>query len=802
MLLKQITLHNIRSYRDETVTFPNGSTLLSGDIGCGKSSILLAIEFALFGTARPDLPGEALLRKGTTSGFVELVFSIQNKNVTIRRTLTKEKDIIKQSAGHIIIDSVKKELTPVELKAEVVHLLGYPEEFITKNKNYIFRYTVYTPQEEMKFILQENPDIRLDVLRKIFNIDKYKNIRENVQLYLKKTRTWIAILNTKTEPLEIEKTKCKRFHAEKEQIQNELEHIIPQLHSIQENIVKNNEQRDQFEKEHTLFRRLQQELSLKNSIKIEKKRQYDELQLKEEKLKSTITQFLFSQECVTETIQQEIHELEYQKSVIVQQKTSLQEKCAYTQRTIQEKQTELKKYKDDVSVLEEKQTQHKDMKLQLETKDTIQKKKVQLQELFEKTSEIITKNKTILSHSRDIYQKIDLLDVCPTCLQSVSPDHKEKTKMQEKSKIDQAENLLFELNKKKSEIVTESKIVTEKIEELVHAENLSTRIALEIEHLQKKQQQIDTIHKSIVENVKENNELMQQLKMVSERHTLEQNNEILQQKRTLLQQLTERDFIEQQIKDIVEQKTKGMQDIILIEKELANIQEQQKTVHDVIDKVEQCTQENKRLLTQERALAVTKAEFDIKNKHITQQIQESEKIVAELTEMKNKLVRMKEVYAWLDTYFIALTLTIEKHVLVHIHQLFNQLFQEWFSILIDDDQMYAHIDDSFSPVVEQNGYEISFSNLSGGERTSASLAYRLALNKVINDIIHQINTKNIIILDEPTDGFSSEQLDKVRDVLEGLNLQQTIIVSHESKIESFVENVIHIRKEDGKSVVC
>jgi exonuclease SbcC len=102
-------------------------------------------------------------------------------------------------------------------------------------------------------------------------------------------------------------------------------------------------------------------------------------------------------------------------------------------------------------------------------------------------------------------------------------------------------------------------------------------------------------------------------------------------------------------------------------------------------------------------------------------------------------------------------------------------------------------------VVEQNGYETFVQNLSGGEKTSCALAYRLALNKVINDLITTIKTKNLLILDEPTDGFSTEQLDKVRDVIEQLNVEQLIVVSHESKIESFVQNVIRVAKESGTS---
>ena len=118
-------------------------------------------------------------------------------------------------------------------------------------------------------------------------------------------------------------------------------------------------------------------------------------------------------------------------------------------------------------------------------------------------------------------------------------------------------------------------------------------------------------------------------------------------------------------------------------------------------------------------------------------------------------------------------------------------------MLIDD--IDISLDDDFSVKIIQDGYETGIENLSGGERTSVALAYRLALNKVINDLIMAVRTKDIIILDEPTDGFSSDQLDKVRDILEELSMRQTIIVSHESKMESYVQSIIRIAKTDNTS---
>ena len=188
MLLKSIKLNNIRSYLNQQIAFPTGSLLLSGDIGSGKSTILLAIEFALFGSKPSELPASSLLRHGKNEGSVELSFELEGKNIIIKRNLKKGKSGIKQEVGYIITDDVKKELSPVEMKSEIFDLLGYPKDLVSKGKDMIYRYTVYTPQEEMKRILAEDKDVRLNTLRKVFNIDKYKKIRENSSIFIRSVK--------------------------------------------------------------------------------------------------------------------------------------------------------------------------------------------------------------------------------------------------------------------------------------------------------------------------------------------------------------------------------------------------------------------------------------------------------------------------------------------------------------------------------------------------------------------------------------------------------------------------------------
>ena len=206
-----------------------------------------------------------------------------------------------------------------------------------------------------------------------------------------------------------------------------------------------------------------------------------------------------------------------------------------------------------------------------------------------------------------------------------------------------------------------------------------------------------------------------------------------------------------------------------------------------------------KLQQQEKELLIKKTAFEKELENLNFNMSILKKEIAEKEASKKLLETSLQLRNWLDEHFLNLMEVIERNVMLKVYNEFNNLFQNWFNMLMEEESVSARLDDAFTPVVEINGYEIPLENLSGGEKTSCALAYRLALNKVINDVINAIKTNDLLILDEPTDGFSSQQLEKVRDVLEQLQLPQIIIVSHESKIESFVQNVIRIVKEQHVS---
>jgi len=166
----------------------------------------------------------------------------------------------------------------------------------------------------------------------------------------------------------------------------------------------------------------------------------------------------------------------------------------------------------------------------------------------------------------------------------------------------------------------------------------------------------------------------------------------------------------------------------------------------------------------------------------------------------SRLARYRDGAAWLSEFFGPALSSIERHVLSHINYQFDELFRKWFGMLVEGTELEVTVDENFAPIVHQGGYELDIWALSGGEKTAVAFAYRLALNHMVREVVGA-DTGNLIILDEPTDGFSSEQLSKVREVLRELRAPQLILVSHERELEGFADHIFKVVKENGVSRV-
>jgi exonuclease SbcC len=209
---------------------------------------------------------------------------------------------------------------------------------------------------------------------------------------------------------------------------------------------------------------------------------------------------------------------------------------------------------------------------------------------------------------------------------------------------------------------------------------------------------------------------------------------------------------------------------------------------------EKLSSENE-LVSKKENLAMRRTDHDNNLKNI----EAINKKINDLEARVDKIVFTDQIGIWLNQHFIPSLEQIESQVLISVREEFNKLFQKWFYLLIEVGDIDVEIDEYFTPIVNQSGYHLEVDSLSGGEKTSIALAYRLALNEIIRRII--MLDDNLLILDEPTDGFSKEQLIQIKLVLEELSAAQVIIVSHEKELEGFVETIFRVVKESEKSQV-
>ncbi len=680
MKLRKVIVKSIRSYKDQEINFPDGAVLLAGDIGSGKTSLLLAIEYALFGL-QPGQKGSALLRNNANEGEVILCIEVDGKEITIERKLKRSPKGVTNDYAAIIIDGVREESSLTEIKTIILEKIGYPVEYIKKN-NILYRYTVFTPQEHMKQIILEDPETRLNIIRHIFGIDKYKRIKENSDILLSHIKEDIKLILRE----------IKRLDEDRQMLNERKETLISislKIKDKEKDLQKKIEERNKIE---DYRKELDEKIQQKRNFEKEIEKTNILLRAKLDSLSLLKKEFLELQELVSE---------------------------------------EIKFNPDDYKNL----------------LDNIKKKKDYLEKLnldyLEVNSQLtaLERNK---ENSLQQKERIFKLEICPICLQNVSENHKHTIMHSTQSFLNNIQSQIDILNNEK-----------------IHIKNVLTM-------------EEDQINKL------EENKLSM---------------EIAKSKKSYLERS------EDKLANI--NKTKGIleKDISLLEKHISQL----KATILEFSKYDNLYRKNELLLgeainaekLEEISIAELKKEYELTEKYIN----EFQKEIEEKEREKARLSSLLELNDWIVNKFLNLVEFTERSVLISLRLEFSKLFAKWFHMLVPQESLQVQLDESFSPIIIQGDIEMEYGFLSGGERTAVALAYRLALNQTLNMLLSKIKTNDLVILDEPTEGFSDSQIDKMRDVFEELDVSQLLIVSHEQKIEGFVDHIIRVKKQGDLSII-
>ena len=177
MKIEIVQLENIRSHIKSTVPFTSGFNCLVGGLGCGKSSVLYAVDFALFGDAL-GRSFEYLLREGADWGRVTVQFTQNGSTYKLIRGIRRKGKSITQNFEELKL--YENEQLVASMKTDAI-----AEQFkaITGLDKDLYREIVWFRQEHLKELLDAAPRDRQRRLDELFGLSDYEVAWSNIAQY-------------------------------------------------------------------------------------------------------------------------------------------------------------------------------------------------------------------------------------------------------------------------------------------------------------------------------------------------------------------------------------------------------------------------------------------------------------------------------------------------------------------------------------------------------------------------------------------------------------------------------------------
>src|SRR5919108_971308 len=844
MIIKKIEITNIRSYKEKTtIELPMGRILFQGDIGSGKSTILSAIEFALFGLG--DIDANHLLRIGESKGSVLLEFESGGERYNVFRSLLKRGNKIFQEEGFLYEDGVKNSYSVGELKSKILNIIGINERTQTKTTSTIYRFAIYTPQEMMKNVLTSNNERRVEILRRAFGIEEYSIAKKNAEKFSSWIRTVTRIKKSMTNDLSNYSKELENIKSITESLKDEIDNIKDsivnkndQIQSILKNMLETRQKKEKIIQAESSIMHIQS--TLDKNLKIR-----EDINLELAKLKNELNDIYESEKIVTELSPKYQDYLQKREALVeVTEQASQYDKLLLDkvklESNIRNEQEMLSaNIKRLDSELEELALELQKINNETVNLDNLKKEEILIKSNIDDSADfqmdldyvsdnLSTIKSEMISITNELSKQKTELDsvlhlrqdaVCPYCKQKLNKQHimeMEKKFLQCKdlleNRLDKFEKDLEENQLKKNELVNNIKQAESKKSELQKIEIQLARLNAVLKNREQIRFKINekTTNKKLmqtklqgsyfVEKTKELDELEKRLRRT---YSYKERYDSLS-KVVNAYQKTNLDSAYAEHSNLIKSKQRKIEDKKIKEKLLLELDDEIFVLSTKLDKMKTIFQDREEvennlknlesdkelheneLMKMKENLAMRKTEHDSNLK----QIESFNKKIGELKESVDKIIFTDQIGVWLTHHFIPSLEQIESQVLISVKEEFNKLFQKWFYLLIEVGDIDVEIDEFFTPIVNQSGYRLEVDSLSGGEKSSIALAYRLALNEIIRRMI--MLEDNLLILDEPTDGFSKEQLVQIKYVLEELTATQVIVVSHEKELEGFVETIFRV----------
>jgi len=221
-MITSIELGDFLSHSDTKLEFENGVTVFVGDNGAGKSSIIDAITFALFGQ-HTRKSNKSLIKRGSNQGFSKVGFSINDKQYEVVRKIDSKGSLaatFSEISGEdrIEIAAGERKQFGESMTQEVEKTIGLDFEKL--------KIASIVQQGELNAIINAKPKEFKELLNAIIGIDKLDVASESMKIVNKEFREKIR------EDIGYDDTHIEILSRDLERYQKEIADVKPEKNQL------------------------------------------------------------------------------------------------------------------------------------------------------------------------------------------------------------------------------------------------------------------------------------------------------------------------------------------------------------------------------------------------------------------------------------------------------------------------------------------------------------------------------------------------------------------------------------------
>jgi exonuclease SbcC len=757
-MIKKIKLQNWKSHNETELEFKPGINVLVGPMGSGKSSVLQAICFALFGSVpevkRRDVKVSELVKRNSGSqAAIELELETEDKTFQIMRIIgSKGTEATVRDADGVMLAGTNS----TQVTAFLKNILKLDED--------TFLRTVYAKQNEIDLFLQLNPQERKTRLDELIGVHRFEAARKNCVKLANQLEVKAEAKGNLLKGLELEKVSVDIGVLE-----NEISELVAESRELENKVISAQTQKLSKESE---LRELRNVFNEFNRFEEQQRlliKQLNEIRLK---LKDSVISIVEVKSKQGEILAR-IEYVDNYKFELNRKIEQAGKELVITERQIGIADNRLA----DAKLQLEKITAIKFELEQLTKQINLENPKAELEkfenELKSHDKEIASAESEIRLLRKHLAELETAEGTCPTCSQVLETETKEKLIRDREIIISSLIAKAEQLNIEKEELELQKRKIFEFISQ---QEDLLEEIKKEPDLLKQEADLTGQLanNQQILQDITANLE-----KSKTELREAEANSiGLRKQESELREQLHLAELKEQE---------QGLN------AELANVQAKLATKPDVsaLENAETAfrtaLQQYEELSARQRSITFIAEEKRKRLSDLVKKQKQAEQIQLETAELQRKIEFLQQ---FRNSLLVAQE-SLRKELIAAVNELMSVLwnklypYEKWISIQLEasDTDYTLQLRAAEGDWVNVEGFA------SGGERMLAALVLRLAFAKILAPQF------NVLILDEPTHNLDDAAINTLMLALqEHLPefLEQLFIITHEEKLAEVGNNIIRL----------